>query len=55
MYKDKESDLRQLDEKWVSFHIGACSSLYTEAYGGFGSIKNGIVNVVLIVKFIYCR
>ena len=39
MSKDKESDLRQLDEKWVSFHIGARSSLYTEAYGGVGFIK----------------
>ena len=52
MSKDKESYLRQLDEKYVSFHIGARSSLYTEAYGGVGFIKNGIVNVVLIFKFI---
>ena len=36
----------------MSLHIGARITLYTEAYGGVGSIKNGIVNVVLIIKFI---
>ena len=52
MSKDKESYLRQIDDKWVSFPIGARSILYIEAYEGVGSIKNGIVNVVLIFKFI---
>ena len=29
--KDKESDLKQLDEKYVNFQIGAHSNINTEA------------------------
>ena len=44
--KDKDSDSRQLDEKYVNFQIGA---------RGVGIIKKGVVNVVLIIKFIQCH